>query len=81
MPDDIINISEVKDFLKILGKTMADLSREGGIPYTSLNHYINGYTKPGPGNWDKITTQLATWQEDQELAEGLAGLKVGSIEN
>jgi len=71
-----IKMKHVKIILKDFGKTMADLSRETGISYSSLNHYINEYMKPSKDPAERIVRQLVLWEEERTLAEGLAGLKV-----
>jgi len=71
----------VKELLKMYGKTMADLSREAGVSYSSLNHYLNGYMEPGKKALEKITTQLSQWEDEHSLKQGLAGLNIQGAPN
>lgn len=64
------NGKNVKKLLKSYGAKMTDLSRKSGVPYNSLNHYLNGYQKPGPENRKKIYATLSS-MEDANLVKKL----------
>ena len=54
---------EVKQELKTLGKTAADLSRAHGVPYLQLSHFINGYVHPGRLE-GRVRLQLRAWRQE-----------------
>jgi len=60
---------ELKAKLKSMGFTMADLARVSGVPYNSLNHYLNGYRKPGPSNTAKISEGMESLEIQYELKQ------------
>ena len=55
--------THVKQELKALGKTAADLSRSLGVPYLRVSHYLNGYIYPG-GLESQVRLQLKAWKNE-----------------
>ena len=66
---------KIKSKLKEIGATMADLSRSSGVPYNSINHYLQGYRKPGKKN-DYLIHAALSAMEDGVLKAGLQAMKV-----
>lgn len=64
-----------KERMKGVGKNMRDLSMATGIAYSTMNHYLNGFSSMGNEAMTKINEKLTEW-EDAALLSGLKGLKV-----
>lgn len=52
---------DIKDKIKELGHTMADLSAAIDVPYNSLNWYLNGRMGMPPEIYTKIQEQFKIW--------------------
>ena len=63
---------DIKDRLSAAGKTMADLSRDSGIKYNTLNQYLNGLADMPDEVRDTVENQFKAWAK-QDTSKG-AGL-------
>ena len=52
---------DIKDRLSAAGKTMADLSRDSGIKYNTLNQYLNGLADMPDEVRDTVENQFKAW--------------------
>lgn len=52
----------IKDRLGAMGKSMADLSRDSGITYPTLNNYLNGLSPMPEEAHNIIEAQFQTWE-------------------
>jgi len=57
-------LTDIKERLKAGRRTMKDLAEATGIPYTSVNSYLNGFTGIPTENYQKISNQLDAWDNE-----------------
>ena len=53
--------TDIKNSLKICGKSIADLSRELEIPYQTMDSYLNGRRNIPKGIEARIAKTLEVW--------------------